>query len=132
MITIYSSSNCSSCKKAKKWLKDHDISFIEYNLDSHPLSINDIKKILHLTELGTDEIISTRSNIFQKLNINLNQLSMKSLYNLIKEHPSILKKPIIFDEKRLQIGFNKEEIRQFLPRKARAFQLQELAFPLDI
>ncbi|ERK40609.1 hypothetical protein HMPREF0495_02681 [Levilactobacillus brevis ATCC 14869 = DSM 20054] len=28
------------------------------------------------------------------------------------------------DEKRLQVGFNEEEIRRFLPRKVRALELQ--------
>ena len=37
----------------------------------------------------------------------------------------MLRRPIILDEKRLQVGYNEDEIRRFLPRKVRAYQLQE-------
>lgn len=40
-----------------------------------------------MTEDGTDEIISTRSKIFQKLNINLETMPLQDLYNLIQENP---------------------------------------------
>ncbi|MCY8660746.1 transcriptional regulator Spx, partial [Bacillus spizizenii] len=29
------------------------------------------------------------------------------------------------EEKRLQVGYNEDEIRRFLPRKVRSFQLRE-------
>ncbi|MBM7705222.1 Spx/MgsR family transcriptional regulator [Chryseomicrobium aureum] len=78
-----------------------------------------------MTEDGTDEIISTRSKIFQKLNVDLDSLPLQRLYELIKDHPGLLRRPIIIDEKRLQVGYNEDEIRRFLPRKVRAYQLLE-------
>ena len=36
-----------------------------------------------------------------------------------------VRRPIIIDEKRLQVGYNEDEIRRFLPRKVRTFQLRE-------
>ena len=78
-----------------------------------------------MTEDGTDEIISTRSKIFQKLNVDVESLPLQRLYELIQEHPGLLRRPIIMDEKRLQVGYNEDEIRRFLPRKVRAYQLLE-------
>jgi regulatory protein spx len=78
-----------------------------------------------MTEDGTDEIISTRSKTFQKLNINLESMPLQDLYNLIQDNPGLLRRPIIIDEKRLQVGYNEDEIRRFLPRRVRTFQLQE-------
>ncbi|EHA30074.1 transcriptional regulator Spx [Bacillus subtilis subsp. subtilis str. SC-8] len=78
-----------------------------------------------MTEDGTDEIISTRSKVFQKLNVNVESMPLQDLYRLINEHPGLLRRPIIIDEKRLQVGYNEDEIRRFLPRKVRSFQLRE-------
>jgi regulatory protein spx len=78
-----------------------------------------------MTEDGTDEIISTRSKIFQKLNVNIETMPLQELYDLIQEHPGLLRRPIIIDEKRLQVGYNEDEIRRFLPRKVRTYQLRE-------
>ena len=62
---------------------------------------------------------------FQELNINLESLPLQKLYELIKDHPGLLRRPIIIDEKRLQVGYNEDEIRRFLPRKIRTYQLKE-------
>jgi regulatory protein spx len=106
-------------------LEEHDISYTERNIFSEPLTKQEIKEILRMTEDGTDEIISTRSKTFQKLNINLESMPLQDLYNLIQDNPGLLRRPIIIDEKRLQVGYNEDEIRRFLPRRVRTYQLKE-------
>ena len=125
MVTLYTSPSCTSCRKAKAWLEEHDIPYKERNIFSEPLSIDEIKEILRMTEDGTDEIISTRSKSFQKLDVNLETLPLHDLFQLIQDNPGLLRRPIIIDEKRLQVGYNEDEIRRFLPRKVRTFQLLE-------
>jgi regulatory protein spx len=125
MVKLYTSPSCTSCRKAKAWLEKHNIPYVERNIFAEPLTIEEIKEILRMTETGTDEIISTRSKVFQKLNINLESLPLQDLYELIQKNPGILRRPIIIDEKRLQVGYNEDEIRRFLPRKVRAYQLRQ-------
>ncbi|MFP5180735.1 transcriptional regulator SpxA [Bacillus altitudinis] len=125
MVTLYTSPSCTSCRKARAWLEEYNIPYQERNIFSEPLSIDEIKEILRMTEDGTDEIISTRSKVFQKLNVNVETMPLQQLYKLINEHPGLLRRPIILDEKRLQVGYNEDEIRRFLPRTVRTFQLRE-------
>lgn len=125
MVTLYTSPSCTSCRKAKAWLEEHDIAYKERNIFSEPLTLEEIKEILRMTEDGTDEIISTRSKVFQQLDVNIEQLPLKELFSLIQENPGLLRRPIILDEKRLQVGYNEDEIRRFLPRTVRTFQLRE-------
>ncbi|MBS4177401.1 transcriptional regulator SpxA [Lederbergia citrea] len=125
MVTLYTSPSCTSCRKARTWLEDQNIPYKERNIFSEPLSLEEIKEILRMTEDGTDEIISTRSKIFQKLNVDLDSLPLQQLFDLIQKNPGLLRRPIILDEKRLQVGYNEDEIRRFLPRKVRTYQLRE-------
>ncbi|WP_062231400.1 transcriptional regulator SpxA [Fictibacillus sp. FJAT-27399] len=125
MVTLFTSPSCTSCRKAKAWLKENDIPYQERNIFSEPLSIEEVKQILRMTEDGTDEIISTRSKTFQELNLNVETMPLQDLYQLIAENPGLLRRPIIMDEKRLQVGYNEDEIRRFLPRKVRTYQLLE-------
>jgi len=124
MVTLYTSPSCTSCRKAKVWLQTHEIDFTERNLFAEPLSIDEIKGILQMTEDGTEEIISTRSKAFQRLQLDIEDLSLNQLYDLISRDPSLLRRPILLDEKRLQVGYNEDEIRRFLPRKIRTLELQ--------
>ncbi|HLQ72617.1 MAG TPA: transcriptional regulator SpxA [Bacillota bacterium] len=126
MVTLYTSPSCTSCRKAKAWLEEHDIAFTERNIFSEPLSLDEIKEILRMTEDGTDEIISTRSKVFQELDVNIENLPLKALFDLIQKNPGLLRRPIILDEKRLQVGYNEDEIRRFLPREVRTYQLLEI------
>ncbi|MEH7120778.1 transcriptional regulator SpxA [Neobacillus vireti] len=126
MVTLYTTPSCGSCRKAKAWLEEHQIDYIERNILSNPLTVDEIKSILRLTEEGTSEIISTNSKSFQELNINIESLPLNEFYTLITEHPKMLRRPIILDEKRLQVGYNEEEIRSFLPRKLRTFLNAEM------
>ena len=130
MVILYTTASCSSCRKAKAWLEEHQIDYTEKNIVSNSLTVDELKSILRLTEDGATEIVSTRSKTFQELNINIEALSLNEFYKLIIEYPQMLRRPIMLDEKRLQVGFNEEEIRKFLPRSVRTFlnvELQKMA-----
>lgn len=126
MLNLYTSPSCTSCRKSKAWLKEHDIPFKERNIFANPLNKEEIMQILRMTENGTEEIISTRSRTFQNLKINLDDLSIDQLIDLVEKNPSLLRRPIIMDDRRLQVGYNEDEIRRFLPRKVRRLELEEI------
>ena len=126
MLNLYTSPSCTSCRMAKAWLKEHDIPFKERNIFANPLNKEEIMQILRMTENGTEEIISTRSRTFQNLKINLDDLSIDQLIDLVEKNPSLLRRPIIMDDRRLQVGYNEDEIRRFLPRKVRRLELEEI------
>lgn len=125
MVIIFTSPSCSSCRKAKIWFIEHDIPFIERNISLEPLTDNEIKRMFQMTLNGTYEIISTRSKVYQEMEVNIDQISMGNLFELIKKEPGLLKKPIIFDDRRLQVGYSEDEIRKFLPRTQRSYQLHK-------
>ncbi|KYG90115.1 transcriptional regulator Spx [Metasolibacillus sp. FSL H7-0170] len=125
-VTIYTQSSCSSSRKALKWLNENNISYNEKRITSQPLTLAEFKNILSMTEDGTDEIIATNSNDFKNLDIDIEQLSIQELYALIQKYPRMLRSPILLDEKRIQVGYNEMDIRRFIPRKVRAFELNAL------
>ena len=132
MITLFLSPSCTSCRKARAWLLNHEVPFVEHNIMTSPLSAQELQHILSLTENGTDDIISTRSKIFQKLDLDVESLSISELIKLIEENPSLLRRPMILDAKRMQIGFNEDEIRAFLPRSYRQQELREATLRAEI
>ena len=132
MVTLFLSPSCTSCRKARAWLSNHEVPFEEHNIMTSPLSALELQHILSLTENGTDDIISTRSKIFQKLNLDVENLSISELLRLIEENPSLLRRPIILEDKRMQIGFNEDEIRAFLPRGYRKQELRDATLRAEI
>jgi len=120
-VTIYGAA-CSSTRKAKQWFVKQDIYFMERNILKDPLTVSELQGILRMTVDGTDEIISTRSKIYKDLDLDIESLPLQELLGLIHQHPRLLRSPIMVDEKRLQVGYHEDDIRQFLPRKTRERQ----------
>ncbi len=119
MITLYTSSSCSSCRKAKKWLEENNIPFKEKNIIGIRLTRDDIIKMLQYSENGFDDIISTRSKVFKTTDLNTDDMQFGELADYIIDNPTILKRPIIINDKIMQTGYNSDEIRAFIPRRFR-------------
>lgn len=119
MIRIYTTPSCASCRKAKKWLEEHHIDYEEKNIFAYPVTREDIRLMLRNAENGFEDIISTRSKYLQENNIDIDSLKFSELEQLIIDNPSILKRPIIIEDNKMQVGFNEEEIRVFVPKELR-------------
>lgn len=122
MVKIYTSPSCSSCRKVKKWFDEQNIPYEEHNIFSTILDEKELKDILFKSENGFEDIISTRSKIIKENNIDLDSMTTKELISFIQKNPSILKRPIMVDDKRIQVGYSAEEIRIFIPRARRLAQ----------
>lgn len=119
MITIYTTPSCSSCRKAKKWLDDHKINYEEKNLFNSRITEEDIDRMLEHSENGFDDIISTRSKVFKENDLDIDDMRISELKQFILDNPSVLKRPIMIDGGKLQVGYNDEEIRVFIPKRLR-------------
>ena len=119
MIKIYTTPSCSSCRKAKKFFEEEEIPYQEKNIFVTELNDDELKDILSKTENGTEDIISTRSKIIKESGIDVDNMTISQLIKFIRENPSVLKRPIMLDESKVQVGYNEEEIRVFIPHEKR-------------
>lgn len=121
MVIIYTSPGCGSCRKAKRWLQDNHISFLEKNIFSNLLQETEVKYLLSRCENGTSDIISTRSKAYHLLSKSIDEYSIHDLIGIIQRNPSILKRPIMVSERTLVIGYDEDEITALLPFEQRRF-----------
>ena len=119
MIKIYVSPNCSSCKKVNEWFHSQNIPFEEKNIFGSNLKEEELKEILTKSENGTEDIISKRSKIIKENHVDVDSMTVSEMVSFIRKNPSILKRPIMVDDHRIQVGYNKEEITTFIPRTRR-------------
>lgn len=119
MITLYTSSSCSSCRKAKRWFESNNIKYKEKNIIGIKLTRNDIITMLKYSENGFEDIISTRSKVFKESSIIPEDMKFSELADFIIANPTILKRPIIINNQIMQTGYNSDEIRAFIPREFR-------------
>jgi regulatory protein spx len=53
-------------------------------------------------------------------------MTLAELIVFIQENPTVLKRPIIVDERKMQVGYNAEEITVFIPREKREAYIKTL------
>lgn len=116
MLTIYTSYNCASCKKAMTWLHKHGIAHEEYNFFSRDLTRDEVTNMLKYTASGFEEIVSERSKIYARYKDDIIDMKTSELIEFIIENPSMLKRPILVDDvtKSIKVGFNEEDLSEYI------------------
>lgn len=132
MVQLYFHTNDPSKRKAVKWLAEHDIDLDQRNIESKPLTKEEIVHIFSLSLDGTDELISKRSKDTKALNMDPDQMTINQLTDAISATPHILKNPIIFDKHKLVTGFDLEKIGMFVPKRLRKLELSALFAKLNL
>ncbi|WOO88504.1 Spx/MgsR family RNA polymerase-binding regulatory protein [Mollicutes bacterium LVI A0078] len=116
MLTIYTSYNCASCKKAMAWLHKHGIAHEEYNFFSRDLTQEEVRNMLKFTSTGFEDIVSERSKIYTRYKDAIVDMKTSELITFIIENPSILKRPILVDDvtESVKVGFNEEDLNEYI------------------
>lgn len=125
-VLFYTSPGCASCRKAKRWLEDNHINFVEKNIFSNLLSEAEIKYLLSRCENGTEDIISTRSKAYLTLKEEIDEMSLTQLTRFIQRNPSVLKRPIMLSEKNMVVGYDDDEITAMIPVSHRKEELRRI------
>ena len=123
MIVIYTSEGCSSCRKAKQYMKDNHLKFVEKNINKETLKEDEVRYLLKRTENGTQDLISSRSRIIKESEVDIEDMSTSDLVRFIADHPTILKRPIIVDGYDMQTGYDEEQISIFKKNDLRKVSL---------
>jgi len=121
MIYLYISPSCQSCRKTIKWFKEQEIETKEINILKDKLTKEDIFRMLKNSLNGFEDIISKRSKPFLESNIVLDDMKTSELIDFIIKNPTVLKRPIIVASNLLEVGYNQDDIRAFIPKEKRIF-----------
>ena len=117
MITIFTNPISIESLKAKEWLDESDIPYVEREYFDELVTLDEIKQMMTLTELGAEDLIAPEYLSLVKGTVANETVSLSELIDFIQEEPRLLNNPIIFDDKRLMTGFNEDEIQKFIPKE---------------
>ena len=111
MITLYGIPNCDTIKKARKWLEAHDIEyrFHNYKADGVP----DKKLKSWVKQVGWETLLNRRGTTWRKLDdATKDNVAEKSAIQLMLDHPSIIKRPVLEIGSKITVGFSDYDYKQ--------------------
>jgi regulatory protein spx len=120
MIKIYYESSNDSCRKATKWFETMDIK-VSMKM-KHQISKEDLLHILILSNGGFTSILKHTGNIridSENMRREITEMTFSDGLNYVLDHTDVLRTPIIFDEDKLLVGYNSDDIRKFISRDYR-------------
>ncbi len=113
-LTFFTYPSCTSCRKTKAWLSQNGIKYEERHLFKNPPTVEELREMIKMTTNGLDEILSTRSNKFKDLDVDINEMRLNELLALLSEEPRLLRRPILTDGENLIVGYNQSAMKCLL------------------
>ncbi|BAU27471.1 regulatory protein spx [Aneurinibacillus soli] len=113
-LTFFTYPSCTSCRKAKAFLKEKGIEYDERHLFKNPPSATELLEIIKMSHNGMDDILSTRSRKFKELDKDIEDMTVSELLEMLSEEPRLLRRPILFDGEKLIVGYNRSAMQDLL------------------
>ncbi len=105
-MIVYGIKNCDTVKKARAFLNEAgiDYSFHDYKKDG----VDEKKLKAFIEEFGWDNVLNRRGTTWRKLpdDVKESVTDAESALNVMLEHPSAIKRPIVESKAKNFIGFD--------------------------
>lgn len=113
-LTFYWYPKCGTCRKAKKWLEDHNHEFKEIHIVESPPSKQELEKLYHLSGLDLKKFFNTSGQKYRELGLKdkIKSASEDELLDILASDGMLIKRPLVTDGNKVTVGFKEEEFSQ--------------------
>ena len=109
-LTLYWYPKCGTCRKAKKWLDDHELSYDEIHIADNPPSRVVLEEMYKSSGLEIKKFFNTSGQRYRDLGLKdrINQASDEELLDLLASDGMLIKRPLVKNDQKVTVGFNEE------------------------
>lgn len=111
MITVYHYPACGTCKKAIKWLKEHDIEHQLVDIVEKPPTQKVLTTVMKEAGLPVSKLFNTSGQLYREGSYKekLKTMSDKDAVSELAAHGKLIKRPILIGDGVHLVGFNEAE-----------------------
>lgn len=108
--TLIEYPKCSTCKKAKKWLEENKIDFVERNIVTQTPTVEELTKWIKESKYDIKKWFNTSGLKYKELHLKekLSTMTQKEKIELLASDGMLIKRPILLSDKGILIGFKQE------------------------
>lgn len=102
---------CSTCKKAKKWLDDHGVSYTDRHIKEHNPSVEELKHWYEMSGLPLKKFFNTSGLLYKSLGLKdkLPTMSEAEQLQLLATDGMLVKRPLVVCGNVVLTGFKESE-----------------------
>lgn len=110
-LVVYTYKNCSTCRKAVKWLDARDIAYTEKPIRDTPPTKAELKRMLAAQDGQLKKLFNTSGGDYRamKLGEKLPDMTVAEAVDLLNANGNLVKRPFLLAEGVGLVGF-KEDI----------------------
>ena len=110
-MTLICYENCSTCKKAEKWLKEHQIVFEKRPIREMNPTIEELQAWQAASGLPLRRFFNTSGQLYRTMNLKerLQEMSETEMLELLASDGMLVGRPLLIDGNRVLVGFTEKE-----------------------
>lgn len=107
---------CSTCKKAKAWLEENNIDFVDRNIVTDTPNAKELSEWIKRSGIDIKRWFNTSGLKYKELNLKnkLDKLEIKDKIDLLARDGMLIKRPILITDKEIFIGFKEDKWSEIL------------------
>ncbi|HET7627544.1 MAG TPA: arsenate reductase family protein [Bacillales bacterium] len=112
-LKFYGYKKCGTCRKAEKWLNEHDIPYDYIPVVDDPPSRDEIFEMYKKSGLPIRKWFNTSGKKYRELGLKdkVKHGDEEALLSLLASDGMLLKRPIVTDGEQVTVGFNEDTFR---------------------
>lgn len=109
-------SRCSTCAKARIWLRDHNVDFTERDIKEDRPTQEELSAWLDMSGLPVRRFFNTSGQAYrsQGLSKRLPQMNTEQALQLLSTDGMLVKRPILLDGWHVLVGFRQQQWEDWL------------------
>lgn len=109
-LKFYWYPKCGTCRKAKKWLDEHQLEYEAIHIVDNPPSLGELEQLYKKSGLDIKKFFNTSGKKYRELGLKdkVKTASEEELLELLSTDGMLIKRPIVTDGERVTVGFNEE------------------------
>lgn len=110
MLNLYAYKNCSTCQKAKKYLKEKGVAYTELPIRDTPPSKQELTRMLEYLNGDLRKLFNTSGMDYRSQNLKevLPTLSTRDAIAMLHSNGNLVKRPFLIGEAFGTVGFNED------------------------
>ncbi len=107
---------CSTCKKAKKWLDEHAVSYTDRNIKEDNPSAEELKQWHERSGLPLKRFFNTSGMLYREMGLKdkLPAMSEEEQIALLASDGMLVKRPVLVTEDQVRVGFREKEWEEII------------------
>ncbi len=107
---------CGTCKKAKKYLIDNNIKFIDRDIKLNNPTFNELELWINKYNIDIKKLFNTSGIIYREMNLKdkLPNMNIEEKIKLLSSDGMLVKRPLLISDKFILIGFKEVEYQKYL------------------